>query len=90
MRNRIPEISQKGIQDVNLKIAGDEDIIIKPNKLSTSRKSYTQTFQYDVIEKSSCFKKPVGSFTIKEKKLRSNELVKSVLAACISRKEFQV
>ena len=87
MRKRIPVTSLKGITAINLKIGDDDDVVIDPRKLP--KKSYNQMFIDDVIEKSSPYKLPFGSLTMKQKNLRTNELVKAVLASCINRKELK-
>ena len=89
LRNRIPVKSLKGITAINLKIAGDEDVVVDPKSLPRNKKSYIQSYQDDVIAKSSPFKKPFRYLSMKEKKLRTNDLAKTILAACITRKEYK-
>ena len=90
MRNRIPVKSLKGIKLINLKIAGDDDVVIDMKDFNTTKgMSYTKNFEQDVLHESKKYKIPFGSLTMRQKKLRTNDFCKKIFAACINRKQFK-
>ena len=90
MRNRIPVKSLKGIKLINLKIAGDDDVVIDMKDFNTTKgMSYTKNFEQDVLHESKKYKIPFGSLTMRQKKLRTNDFCKKIFAACIDRKQFK-
>ena len=91
MRGRIPATSLKGIKSINLKISGDEDVVVDTSKLSTTKGySYSKMYEQDIIKLSNKkYKVPFGKLTMRQKKMRSFDLSKSVLSACIDRKQYK-
>ena len=90
MRTRIPAKSLKGIKSINLKISGDEDVVVDTSKLSTTKDySYSQLYQKDVVKESMKYKLPFGKLTMRQKNLRTSDLSKLILSACIDRSQYR-
>ena len=90
LRNRIPVKDLKGIQQVNLKIQGDDEVHIDLNSPHfKTRKSTNMIFNNDVLSKENYFKVPFGKLTMKQRRLRIATLSKKILSACVDRKQFK-
>lgn len=85
LRNRIPveDASLKGIKEVKVSVF-EEDFVIDLTKRRAKQK---QKFTDDVLQQ--YYKVPFGKLTMRERRLRMAALAKSVLSACINRKEFE-
>ena len=89
LRNRIPAKDLKGIKQVNLKIQGDDDVIIDLNLPHFKKKtSYNMMFNNEVLSMDNYFKLPFGKLTMKQRRLRIATLSKKILSACIDRNQY--
>ena len=90
LRNRIPVKSLKGIKKINLKISGDDDVVISTKKFSSTKGlSYSNIYHQDVLHESKKYKIPLGKLVMKQKQIRTSDLSKKLLAACINRREYK-
>ena len=84
-RNRIPVRSLKGVKTIKLHVEEDEVVEID---MSASRIPAKDKFRNDVLGKN-YFKVPFGKLTMRQRRIRMNEVSKLLLGCCIDRQEYK-